>query len=147
MTPKTESAIVDYTATFKAEVDAAFSDLGHTGDRTWLRQALPKGQATPYALINGGEEQESPTVRDKDSSPVILFPQADVWSDDEIEAAQVVGALIERITDDANVPAPSGWQVYFSRLNYNIQIQDRSTEGPDHYGRSVQFEIHLEPTS
>lgn len=132
---------------FKAECDGAFSDAGISGDRVFLAQALQKNPATPYGVVQGGQENESDFAGDKDTSPVVIFPTLDIWSDDQVEANTIMGHLIERMTDEANIPTPTGWKVFNARVNFSIEISDRSSDGPDLFGRSGQFEIHLQPTN
>lgn len=146
MSRTTKSSLVPFLAVLKSEVDGAFQAEGKDVN-SWLEQDVPDDVGVPYCLLRPGEESESDLAGDKDTAPVQSFPTAEIWSDDEVEAMQIGNALTKRMTDEANIPTPSGWQVYFVRLNFNIQISDRDSRGPDKFGRSLQFELHLESTS
>lgn len=143
------SSVLDFTPVFKAEVEGAFADasVSQPKRRVWLEQGAPDDVPTPYSIIRGGEEVESEAYEDKRTAPVVLFPTADFWSDDVIEATRVAKHLIARMTDEEQLSAPSGWQVHTVRINFHIEISDVVSDGPKHYGRSVQFEVHLEPIS
>lgn len=145
------SAGKPFLATFKSIIDTAFGNAGlsDVDERVWLNTE-PENRTNmpvPYGIIHVGDENESVMAGDKDTAPTVLFPTVTVWSTDTVDALDVETEIDQLMTDKDAVPTPSGWIVHNVRKNFGIDVEDVVSDGPRFYGRSLQYEIHLEPNT
>lgn len=85
-------------------------------------------------------------AKDKDTSPVAIFPAVRLWALDHQLVEDGANEVAQEITSNASPFSITGWTVHVVTLNSATPNHAQRTDAPTLYGKSLQFEIHLEPT-
>lgn len=129
----------------RSRTEQALTDAGWDHTDVWSVQA-PQRESLPLATASVEETNDSQLAGDKDTSPVAVFVAVRVWSHDHQEVEDAANEVVQQMTSDTSPVSLSGWDIHVLRLNALTPIHSRR-EDAVLYGNSIQFEIHLEPST
>lgn len=131
-----------------SEVDAAFSSegLSDVDSRVWSAD-VPDHAADPWALVEVLDNTHSEQSEDKDSPVEAIFIGVDVFGTeqgtntpyDDVEA--LAKQVVQNMTGGFTV---ANHTIYEVRLNFSEPVSSTGPEQVDLFGRSMQFEVHIE---
>jgi len=146
--PKTQSADIAVTETVVAEMKTVFDNAGVSDpDARVHTEDSPFGHF-PHAIVLFPNEGRSQLTESKDDVPVVSFPQVNIYDKGNgarKAVAQRADDIMQRLTDSSLTI--SDWLLSFNRLQFNQGISTSPADEATIFGRSVQFEYHLESTS
>jgi len=129
----------------RARTSDGLSDANWTNTDVYSVQA-PIEESLPLATASIDDSGQSSLAKDKDTSPVAVYPTVRLWSRDHQAVEDGANQVVQRVTSDRNRLSLSGWVIHVLRLSFVSPNHDLRTDGPSLYGKTIQFEIHLEPT-
>lgn len=135
----------DLLDAFRSRVSAGLSNAGWTNTDVWAFQA-PNDEDLPLATASIEDMSPSELAKDKDTSPVASFVAGRLWSLDHQEVEDGANQVVQSVTDHTNDFTVVGWQIHVVRINAVVPLHSRRSDGPPLFGKSIQFEFHLEPT-
>lgn len=143
-----QSALAPTTELIVSEMKTVFDNAGvsNADERVFGDDGVYED--FPHALVVLPEESRSTYAEDKGHATMVDFPQAQIYAVGSSGYEYVLDyadRLIERVTDPGL--SVSGWDLIRADVQFNTRATEVGADQRPIHSRTVQFEIHLEPTS
>jgi hypothetical protein len=129
------------------QIASVFTAEGYSDadERVWAKSAR-SDTSYPYAVYNV-REQPSILMGNKDDDPVRGIVTINVYGQDDVTTDELGGAIQETLVDESNKPTVTGFRVVWHDLLFNEPLDDVRPDAQNIYGRVMEIEYHLDPTS